>query len=185
MGLACPSPQPAGERQGLPGVAGGIVDPPGREVGRRRAQNNERRPGVKLATSELLDGARDQRERLVSTAGEAVGDADGCGNVRCPVDELPRPAEVKASLEELDRARKIPATKVGAPELEQSPEQRPGMVRRFSGPHGGIGMPDGLVEPAELGEHVGEAGLRPSRLDAGGPEALVAQVALERDVPLK
>src|SRR4030095_199443 len=32
VGLASPSPQPAGERQGLSGVAGGLVDPPGREV---------------------------------------------------------------------------------------------------------------------------------------------------------
>jgi hypothetical protein len=70
MGLASASPQPAGERQRLSGVAGGLVDPPGREVGRPRAQRNDRRPGVHLATAELLNGAHDQRERLVSTAGE-------------------------------------------------------------------------------------------------------------------
>jgi hypothetical protein len=36
-GVGLPSPQPAGERQRLSGVAGGLVDPPGREVGRPRA----------------------------------------------------------------------------------------------------------------------------------------------------
>jgi hypothetical protein len=36
VGLGCPSPQPAGERQNFPRVAGGLVDPPGQfrfEVG--------------------------------------------------------------------------------------------------------------------------------------------------------
>jgi hypothetical protein len=32
VGLACPSPEPAGERQCLSGVADGLVDPPGREM---------------------------------------------------------------------------------------------------------------------------------------------------------
>ena len=59
------------------------------------------------------------------------------------------------------------------------------MIGRFSDPHGGLGVPDGLVEPAELGEHAGEEGPRGRRRDEGGPEALVAQVALERDVPLE
>src|SRR4029450_5772478 len=63
LGLAAPRPQPPGERQGLSGVAGGLVNPPGREVGHPRALKNERRPGVSLATAELLDGARDQGER--------------------------------------------------------------------------------------------------------------------------
>ena len=50
------------------------------------------------------------------------------------------------------------------------------MIGRFSDPHGGLGVPDGLVEPAELREHVGEPGPRDRRLDAGRPEALVAEV---------
>ena len=124
MSLAGPSPQPAGERQGLAGVAGGLVDPPGREAGPPRAQKNERRPDVILATAELLDGARHQRERLVSTAGEGVGGAEGRGGVRCPIDELPRSAEVEASLEDPGRAREIPATEVGEAEIEQPGEQR-------------------------------------------------------------
>jgi hypothetical protein len=37
VGLAGPSPQPAAELQGLSGVVGGLVEPPGREVGRPRA----------------------------------------------------------------------------------------------------------------------------------------------------
>ena len=90
VGLACPSPQPTGERQCLSGVAGGLVDPPGGEVGRPRAQKNECRPDVILATAELLDGARDQRERLVSTAGEGKCGAQGRGDERCPDDDLPR-----------------------------------------------------------------------------------------------
>ena len=72
-----------------------------------------------LATAELLDGARDQRERLISTAGEGVGGAEGRGDDRCPVDELPRPAEVEASLEDPGRAWEIPATEVGEAEIEQ------------------------------------------------------------------
>src|SRR5262249_58220519 len=73
MGLACPSAQPAGERQCLSGVAGRLVDPAGREVGRPRAQENECRQAVKRATAELLDGSCDQRECLVSPSGEGVG----------------------------------------------------------------------------------------------------------------
>ena len=46
VGLASPRPQPAGERQCLSGVAGGLVDPPGREGGHPRAQKNEGRPDV-------------------------------------------------------------------------------------------------------------------------------------------
>src|SRR5260370_20508621 len=81
VGLASPSPQPAGERQCLSGVAGGLVDPPGREVACPRALKKERRPEVMLATAEILHGARDQRERLGSPAGENQGGAAGCGGV--------------------------------------------------------------------------------------------------------
>jgi hypothetical protein len=63
----------------------------------------QRRPGVSLATAELLDGARDQRERLVSPAGEGVGGAEGRSDERCPVEELPRAAEVGAPLEDPGR----------------------------------------------------------------------------------
>jgi len=60
------------------------------------------------------------------------------------------------------------------------------MIGRFSDAHSGLRVLDGLVEPAELGEHVGEAGPRRRRLDEGRSKALVAQVALERDdVPLE
>jgi hypothetical protein len=113
---------------------------------------------VPLATAELLDGARDQRERLVSTAGEGVGSAEGRGDERCPDDDLPRAAEVEAPLEDPGCAREIPATEMGEAEIEQPGEQREGMIGRLSDPHGGLGLPDGLVEPAELGECVGEPG---------------------------
>jgi hypothetical protein len=59
------------------------------------------------------------------------------------------------------------------------------MIGHLSDLHGDLGVPDGLVEPAELGVHAGEMGPRDRQRDAGRPEALVAQVALERDVPLE
>jgi len=111
--------QLTGERQRLAGVAGGLVDPPGREAGRPRAQKDERRPEMKLAAAEFLDGIRHQRKRLIGPAGEGVGGAEGRSDDRCPGDELPRSAEVKAPLEDPGRAREIPATEVGETEVEQ------------------------------------------------------------------
>src|SRR5262245_59783249 len=58
LGLASPSSQPASEGQCLSGVASGLADPSGREVGYLRAQKNERWPVVTLATAKLLDSAR-------------------------------------------------------------------------------------------------------------------------------
>ena len=72
---------------------------------------------MKLATSTLLDGTRGHRERLISTAGEGVGGAESRGDVWCPIDELPRSAEVEASLEDPGRAREIPSTEVGEAEI--------------------------------------------------------------------
>jgi hypothetical protein len=51
--------------------------------------------------------------------------------------------------------------------------------------HGGVGVSDGFVEPAELRGHIGEPGSRERRLDAGSAKALVAKVTLERGVPLQ
>ena len=61
-------------------------------------------------------------------------------------------------LEDPGPAREVPATEVGEAETEQPEVQREGMIGRLRDPHGGLGVSDGLVEPAELGEHVGEAG---------------------------
>ena|SRR6516165_3879951 len=116
------------------------------------------RPLVKRTTAELLDGARDERERLVGAAAESVGGAEGRGEDRCPDDELPRATEVVAPLEDRGRAWKIPATEVSKAETEQRVIPREGMIGRFSDLHGRLGVPDGLVEPAELGEHIGEEG---------------------------
>ena len=110
-----------------------------------------------LATAELRDGARDERARLVSPASEGVGGAEGRGEEWCPDDELPRAAEVVATLQDPGRAREIPATEVDEAETEQPVIQREGMIGRFSDLHGGLGLPDGLVEPTEFGEHIGEA----------------------------
>jgi hypothetical protein len=112
---------------------------------------------MKRATGELLDGTRGQRERLVNPAGESVGGAESRGDDRCPEDLLPRSAEVEIPFKDADRAREIPATKVGEPEFKQSEVHRQEMIDRFRDLHSGLGMPDGLVEPAKLGEHGGEA----------------------------
>jgi len=68
---------------------------------------------VILTTAELLGGTRDQRERLVSTAGEGIGGAEGYGDERCPDDVLPSTANVKAPLEDPSCAGEIAATEVG------------------------------------------------------------------------
>ena len=94
VALAGSGPQPTGERQRLFGETSGLIDPPGPEIGRPRAQQNERRPVVNLTNAELLDGIRDQWERLVSPAAESVGGAEGSGKEWCPDDEMPRAAEV-------------------------------------------------------------------------------------------
>ena len=109
--------------------------------------------------AELPDGARDQRERLVSPAGEGIGGAEGCGDGRYPQDDLPRSAEVEAPLEDSSRPREISATEVGETESDQPEVQRVRMIGRFSDLHGGLSVSDCLVEPAQLEQHVGEAGL--------------------------
>src|SRR5262249_46801146 len=98
VGLVSPSPQSAGECQRLAGVAVGLVDPPSPKGGFPRAQKDERRPVVPEATG-VLEGARGQRERLVSTAGESVGDAESRGDDRFPNNDLPGAGEVKVPLE--------------------------------------------------------------------------------------
>jgi len=59
-----------------------------------------------LATVELLHGARDQRERLVSLAAQGVGGAEGRGEDGRPDDDVPRATELVAPLEDrVARAR--------------------------------------------------------------------------------
>jgi hypothetical protein len=118
VGLAGPSPQPAAERQCLSGVAGGLVELPGREVSNPREEKNAHL-GDEILTTELFDGARDQRERFVSTAGKGVGGTEGRGDARYPEGDLPRSAEVVASLEDPGRAWEIPAPEVGVTECVQ------------------------------------------------------------------
>src|SRR5262249_13985484 len=78
-----------------------------------------------------------------------------------------------------------PAPEVRVAEIEQPVAQRPGIIDLFSDLHGILGVPDRLVEPAELGERIGEPAPRDRRPDAGCSETLVARVALERDVRLE
>ena len=59
------------------------------------------------------------------------------------------------------------------------------MIRLLGDANGGVGLSVGLVEPPELGERVREERPRERRLDDGRPEALVEQIALEREVPLE
>jgi len=139
---------------------------------------------MRLARAELLYGARDQRKRL-TTARDGIGSAEGCGDERYRDVDLPRFAKAAALLKDSDRAWNITATEMGAPEIQQSKVQGVGMIGRFSSLHRKLSVCDGLVEPTELGEHVGEDGPRVRRLDGGGPETLEAQGTLERDVPLE
>src|SRR5262249_29253540 len=122
--------------------------------------------------------------RVVSTSRQRVGGADAGAGVRCQMDKLPRATEVEAPLEGPGRAGQISPTHEGEAEIMQRKGQREGMIGLLSDFHGGLGMPDGLIEPAELGERAGEAVSRGRQLD-GRPEALVATVARERHVSLK
>ena len=79
MGLASPGSEPARKREGLMGVATRLVDPADSETGHPRILKSKRRPAVvKRAVVELLDGACDQPERLVSPTSERVGGAERC-----------------------------------------------------------------------------------------------------------
>jgi hypothetical protein len=118
VGLAGPGPQAAGERECLTAVAGGLGDPSGCQVGPSRAEKNVRRPEVRLTNTNLLDGARSQRERFVRPAREAVRGAERRGYERYPEADLQRSAEVETPLEDLGRAWEVPATKVSQAELE-------------------------------------------------------------------
>ena len=67
---------------------------------------------------------------------------------------------------------------------EQSNAQREGMIGGLGRAHGRLGVSDTFIEPAELGEHNGEVGLRDRRPN-DGPKAFIAPGALECDVPLE
>ncbi len=185
VGFVCPRAQPAGKHQGLFCVACRFVEPPGGEIGRSSAEKSERRPALILATAGFLDAARHQRDRLVDAAGEGVGGAEGGGNEGNSGHDLRRSAEIESPLEDPDCAWQISPSHDGESETGQRPRQREGMIGRLCGAYGSLAVADGLVESAELGEDFGEVGRRQRRLDGGCPEALVAQVALERGVPFE
>ena len=51
-----------------------------------------------LTSVELVDGACDQCQRFLSAASKGICLAEDCGDVGCPVNELPRAAEMEAPL---------------------------------------------------------------------------------------
>src|SRR5262245_11199866 len=108
-GLASPGSKPARECEGLSGVATRLVDPPDSETGHPRIQKSKRRPPVvNRAAAELLDGACDQPERLVSPTSERVGGAERCRRgVNCP--DLPQVGVVEDPLENPRCTREMPA----------------------------------------------------------------------------
>src|SRR5215831_13601355 len=131
-----------------------------------------------------FDGARDQRERLVAPATERVRGREGRGDIRHE-GELPRPAQVEGLFEHASRAWEFSATEEDNSQARQSSGQRERMIDRFGDAYGGLGVRESLIEPAELGEYLGEVGPRERRLDGRRAEALIAEVALQRDVPLE
>src|SRR5262249_56158667 len=99
MGLGAVGSEAASEWEGLMGVATRLVDPPDSETGHPRIQKSKRRPAVvNRAAVELLDGACDQPERLVSPTSERVGGAERClRGVKCP--DLPPVGGIEGPLE--------------------------------------------------------------------------------------
>src|SRR5215468_2659789 len=137
------------------------------------------------ATAERFHGGHNVRKRLVNPADECIGGTKGhiddCG----PEHKLPCAAEIEAPLEDWRRLRCVPPTEISQAEIEQSEQQREGMIGRLSNPDGDFGMCDGLIELPEIGEYLGKRGLRKRRLDGRRPKALGTQVATERCVPLE
>src|SRR5262249_48921523 len=122
MGLASPGSEPAREREGLSGVATRLVDPPDSETGHPRTKVRPS-PEVNRAAVELLDGACDQPERLVSPTSERVGGAERCRRaVKCP--DLPQVGVVEEPLENPRCMREMPAMEMGETEGEQCEGQR-------------------------------------------------------------
>lgn len=146
-------------------------------AGHPRAEKNKSGPNVLRGMLKLLNRRRDQRDSLVGPASKRVRGAEGCGDERYSDGDLPRSAEFETSREDKHRGREISSTKVGAAEIKQGEVQGEGRFVRLGKLHRRLGVPEGLVEPAELGEHVGEvcprASCRPRRL----LRSPVAQVA--------
>src|SRR5262245_42864717 len=149
MGLASPGSEPARDREGLSGVATRLVDPPDSETGHPRIQKNKCRPEVNRVAVELLDGACDQPERLVSPTSERVGGAERCRRgVNCP--DLPQVGVVEDPLENPRCTWEMPAMEKHETEGDQCEGQREGMIGLLTDPHGGLGVSDGRIEPAKL-----------------------------------
>jgi len=174
VGFAAPGLQPAGERQDLPGVAGCLVNLPCCEADCPRAQKNVRRPEVKGATTEFFNPALEEGVGLVGPPGESIRGTEGDSENRRSDEIMPRVTDVDALLKDPYCEREIPTTEVREAKAEQTCRQRKGMIGRFSGPDGGLGMSYSTIELSQLGKHTGKQGLRECRRDDGRPKALGA-----------
>src|SRR5258708_40272458 len=105
-------------------------------AGRPRAEKKESWPDVPRTMAKLLDSARDQRECLVGTAGKRVDGAEDCGDQRYSDGDLPRSAEVEASLEDPRPVCEISSTKGDAAKIKQRDVQRDWMIGRVGELHG-------------------------------------------------
>jgi hypothetical protein len=97
-GLKCSNTESADEHYVLSGVVGRLVDAPRQEKDPHCMYQNGIRCHMTLTSVELVDGACDQCQRFLSPASKGIGVPEGCGDVWCPVSELPRAAEMEASL---------------------------------------------------------------------------------------
>ena len=166
MGSAPPGPQAARERERVPRVSGRLVETPGLPARHAGKQRDETRPSIEGAPAEVLEGAPDERQRLIEAVGQGIGGAQGRGDKRCQDRDLPRPADIEASLQDRRRARRLTATEVGEAQIEQAEAQAERMIDDLRDAHGLLGVRDRLVEAAELRENVGHVG--PSQYRWGG-----------------
>src|SRR5262249_19679919 len=182
--FAGPGSQSTSEHQCLLSVTGRFVNPTSPEGAHPSAQEDELRSVVSLATVELLNRPRNQRQRFGVT-GEAVGGAESRGDKWYRAVELPRLAVAETSLENTDRTGEISTSEMSSAKIEQPEVQRDGMVGCLGDLHGCLGVPDGLIKAAELGQHEREVSPRASRFYGRRSGALVAQIRLKGDIVLK
>jgi len=96
VGLASPSPQPAGERQSLSGVAGGLVDPPGRESPRLRdGRTPDRTSQWPKAGYHSLRNSAPAGSRTLHRTSPRIDSRAGTGDTSCEASREPDPGTVR------------------------------------------------------------------------------------------